>query len=124
MQALVLKQNFFTELGSRLFGRPYRSILVQESPLAGFDHHQGNDIWRSLKEGKALRLVRERDNPHDHYATAIYFRNTKLGYVPRKENKMPARFIDEGRSLKASIVRLTDDENPWERVRFRVDMEI
>ena len=35
------------------------AILVQESPLAGFQFHHGKKLWDELKVGDALTLARE-----------------------------------------------------------------
>ncbi len=38
-------------------------MLVQSSPLAGFQYYQGKALWDEMKVGDALALVREADNP-------------------------------------------------------------
>jgi hypothetical protein len=46
-------------------------ILLQASPLAGFQYHAGKQVWGELHEGDALELVREADNVYDpRYGTA------------------------------------------------------
>jgi len=99
-------------------------IIVQDSSVAGIQYHQGRRIWPRLSEGDALRLKRENDNPNDHHAIAVFFRNYKIGYVPRRENKMLARFIDEKRSISAAISRLSDTNSKEKIIDFRVEMEI
>lgn len=42
--------------------RTPRSVLLQVSPVAGFQYHQGERLWASLAEGDALTLIRETDN--------------------------------------------------------------
>src|SRR5690606_35557479 len=39
-------------------------ILVQSSPLAGFQFHEGRALWDELEIGDELTLVREPDNPY------------------------------------------------------------
>jgi hypothetical protein len=97
-----------------------RSVLIQESPIAGFQFHEGEAIWPALTVGKELTLIREPDNEHDPDAVAIYLGNDKLGYVPRAENGVVANMLDRGETMDASICRLMLDEDPWQRVRFRV----
>lgn len=72
--------------------------------------------------GDELMLVRESDNPHDSNAVAVYHGQTQLGYVPRGENSAIAQMLDRGETLSARICRLTDDENPWERVRVTIEL--
>jgi hypothetical protein len=97
-----------------------RSVLIQESPIAGFQFHQGDAIWSLLTEGAALKLVREPKNEHDPDAVAVYFQDEMLGYVPRAENSAIAGMMDRGEALEASISKLVVNDDPWERVRFTV----
>jgi hypothetical protein len=119
-----MKQNSIGKRG--LFFRKLRQssdvILLQESPVAGFQHHRGVAIWPFLREGEKLNLVRESVNQHDRNAVAVYFRNDKLGYVPQRENATLAQMLDRGEKLDAQIIRLLEEENPWRRVRIQVSL--
>ncbi|HMM47340.1 MAG TPA: HIRAN domain-containing protein [Thiobacillaceae bacterium] len=95
-------------------------ILLQDSPLAGFQYHAGKTLWPQLRVGDALTLVREPDNPHDVRAVRVEWRGHKLGYVPRRENADVARLMDRGQTLEARIVRLAEVRDPWSRVRFEI----
>jgi ABC-type cobalamin transport system ATPase subunit len=97
-----------------------RSVLIQESPVAGFQFHRGDAVWPYLAVGALLELVREPNNSHDTNAVAVYFQNDKLGYVPRGENSAVAQMLDRGEQLTATVSRLTVGEDPWQRVRFSV----
>jgi len=98
-------------------------ILLQESPLAGYQYHRASGIWPFLQVGEVLRLHREPANPHDRNAIAVWYKNEHLGYVPRRENRTLAQLMDRGERLEARIVRLLEDENPWRRIRFRIDLK-
>ena len=102
---------------------PGRPILLQESPLAGYQYHRGPGIWPFLQPGERLILRREPANRHDPYAIAVWFRNDHLGYVPRRENQTLAQMMDRGEQLEARITRLLEDDNPWRRIRFRIDLK-
>ena len=69
---------------------------------------------------KRLSLVRESFNEHDREAVAVYFRNDKLGFVPRTENSTIAQMLDRGERLEATISRVLNDTDPWERVRMSI----
>jgi hypothetical protein len=99
-------------------------IIVQESPLAGFQYYEGKALWDMMRVGDPLRLVREPQNPHDANAVRIEWRGEMLGYLPRRENADVARQMDLGAPVKARVVRLTDARNPWHRVRFEVYVEL
>ena len=87
-------------------------ILVQNSPLAGFQYYQGKELWEQMKVGDALALIREPDNAHDARAVRVEWNGHKLGYVPRQ--------LDRGNRLQARIVRLTKHRDPWKRIEFEV----
>jgi hypothetical protein len=95
-------------------------ILVQSSPLAGFQYHAGESLWQEMREGDRLTLVREADNPHDTNAVRIEWRGQKLGYLPRAENRTVASAMDGGEPVDARIARLRQHRNPWQRVLIEV----
>lgn len=99
-------------------------ILLQDSPLAGFQYHAGKVLWPQLRVGDALTLVREPDNAHDARAVRVEWRGRKIGYVPRRENADIARLMDGGQPLAARITRLADVRDPWSRVRFEILMPL
>lgn len=95
-------------------------LLVQSSPLAGFQYHAGRDVWDRLKIGDALVLVREPDNPHDARAVRVEWQGLQLGYLPRAENEAVAAAMDRGERVAARIAALIEHKNPWRRVRIEV----
>jgi len=100
------------------------SIIVQQSPLAGFQFYDGKALWNEMKAGDALTLVREPYNPHDANAVRIEWNGSRLGYVPRRENANVARQMDRGAPVKARIVKLTEARNPWQRVLFEIYVDL
>ena len=62
--------------------------------IAGFQYADGALVLGDLKAGDKLTLCAERDNPHDPEAVAIYYGNTKLGYVPGNEVGPLSLFFD------------------------------
>jgi hypothetical protein len=95
-------------------------ILLQDSPLAGFQYHAGKAMWPQMRVGDALTLVREADNPYDGNAVRVEWQGHKIGYVPRRENAGVARLLDRGQALEARIARLAEVRDPWSRVRFEI----
>jgi hypothetical protein len=100
------------------------SIIVQQSPLAGFQFYGGKVLWDEMKVGDALTLVRERDNPYDANAVRVEWNGSHLGYIPRRENADVARQMVRGAPVKARIVKLTQARNPWQRVLFEVYVDL
>lgn len=106
--------------GSALAAQVTAQILVQSSPLAGFQYYAGKTLWNELHEGDTLVLVREPDNEHDPRAVRVEWHGVKLGYVPRRDNAAVARMLDNGTPLDARITRLNKSRNPWQRILFEV----
>jgi hypothetical protein len=98
-------------------------LVVQDSPLAGFRYGEGAAVWRELRQGDALELVREHDNPHDANAVRVEWRGRKLGYVPRRENAAVAWGLDRGAPLRARVSRLAEHPNPARRIGFEIYIE-
>lgn len=94
---------------------------IQESPVSGFQYYKGHEIWRRLKTGDPLSLVREPDNPYDKNAVEIYWHGLKLGYLPRRENSVAAQMLGRGLPLRASITELRETDNPWGRIKVAVE---
>ncbi|MBI3043267.1 MAG: HIRAN domain-containing protein [Betaproteobacteria bacterium] len=95
-------------------------IVVQRSPLAGFRHYGGREVWREMKAGDRLELVREPDNPYDANAVRVEWRGVKLGYVPRRDNAAVARQLDRGAALEARVAGLRENRNHSVRIEFEI----
>lgn len=95
-------------------------MLVQSSPLAGFDHYDAATSFDAMKVGDALLLVREPDNPHDVNAVRVEWHGVKLGYLPRRENRAVAMEMDKGGKIEARVARLRHHPNPRERLLIEV----
>ena len=100
--------------------QPTVRILVQSSPLAGFQYYGAKILWDEMREGDALALIREPDNRHDRFAVRVEWRGTKLGYLPRAENRDVAAEMDKGTPIAGRIGRMADNPNPWKRLRVDV----
>ncbi|HWT54324.1 MAG TPA: HIRAN domain-containing protein [Rhodocyclaceae bacterium] len=99
-------------------------ILIQSSPLAGYQYHAGNELWEQLQTGDTLTLVREPDNPHDRNAVRVEWQGQQLGYLPRAENQAIAVELDRGGRVEARIARLREARNPWQRILIDVFIRI
>ena len=99
------------------------TILLQTSPVAGFQHHDGEFAWPLLRGGDRLALIREPANPRDAKAVRIEWEGLQLGYLPRLENHAVAQLLDRDEQLHASILALRESSDPWERVQVAVELE-
>ena len=102
---------------------PQHKVLLQESPVAGFQYDKGERLFGRLQTGTPLRLVREAENRYDRNAVAVYFQGEKLGFVPRSDNCAISQLMDRGKQLSARIVKVSRVKTPWERIRFEVSLD-
>jgi len=102
---------------------PSRKIIVQESPIAGFQYYAGNKIFPNLWVDTPLLLVRDSANKYDKNAVAVYYKQHQLGFIPRADNTAVAQMLDRGERLSARVVELAMSKNPWERVHFEVRLD-
>lgn len=101
---------------------PHRVVVVQQSPIAGFQYYAGGDVFSELQVNTPFLLEREPNNKYDSNAVAIYYKQYKLGFIPRADNTAVAQMLDRGEKLSAKIVKLSMSKDPWERVRFEVTL--
>lgn len=74
--------------------RSLKPILsVEMAGMCYIDHVEEN--LAGLRPGDYLELSRERDNGHDRNAVAIMRDGTKVGYIPRVDNKVIANMMDQ-----------------------------
>ena len=121
LPGIALAALVFAALGAAPSARAAEAVIVvQRSPLAGFRHYEGREVWRDLKAGDRLQLVREPQNPYDANAVRVDWRGVVLGYVPRSENAAVARQMDRGAALEARIAALRENRNHSVRVEFEI----
>ena len=75
-----------------------RSRNILDCHIAGFTYYDGLDVIEQLKLGTQVTLMAEPSNPHDPEAVAIYYENTKLGYVPQAKNSIVSQLLYFGYS--------------------------
>ncbi|NWG86555.1 MAG: HIRAN protein [Hydrogenophilaceae bacterium] len=98
-------------------------LLVQTSPLAGYQYHAGPALWPLMRVGDALSLVREPSNPYDPKAIRVEWHGAPIGFVPKIDNLDLARLMDGGLKPAARIVHLQASRDPWRRVLFEVYLD-
>lgn len=85
-----------------------QDIYLYSLSLAGIKYYINNskndDIKLKLYEKDKVILQREPNNEYDEYAIAVFLNNKrKLGYIPRRSNKIFARLMDAGKILVGEI---------------------
>jgi len=123
MQALLAMSGMASSGIRPIASRASSSQLIQQSPLAGYQYHEGENLWSQLATGDALQLVREPFNPYDPQAVRIDWRGHKLGYLPRRDNTAISQMLDRKVLFSTKIATLQYADNPWERIELAVYME-
>ena len=79
-------------------------------------------VINELKPGAKLQLERDIHNPFDPYAVAIYYENTKLGYIPKSQNEDISIFLDMGHSdiFDIRVQSVCPNEHPESQVRVAI----
>jgi hypothetical protein len=91
-----------------------RSILVQTSPVTGFQYCKGDLVWNRIAMGDPVRLVRETDNSHDDRAVKILWGDVVLGYV--------SQMLDQGTPCSAWISEKREGADPWDRLTVSIGL--
>lgn len=95
-------------------------VILQTSPLAGFQHYAGRALFALMAPGQPLALVREPDNPFDDRAVRVEWYGVQIGYAPRADNVDLARLMDRGARVAGRILHLQASRDPWKRVLMEI----
>ena len=88
LSATVAGQQYyeFENVGFKLFGdEDFENSSHSESP-----EHDAH-------------LLLEPDNPYDFRAVAVYWKDHKMGYLPRKDNKVIYNLLKDGHQLETKL---------------------
>lgn len=102
-----------------------RSIFLRHMPVAGI-HYVENyaSLLKKLKEEDRLVLIREPQNEYDEWAILVMTETRKkLGYIPRRENRILARLMDAGKSIYAEVSEIDMDPDRWDPLWIAIYMD-
>lgn len=90
--------------------------------IAGFTYWEGCIAFDELKMGAKLELVREESNRHDADAVAVYYKDMKLGFIPKYKNELISQFLDMGHSdvFEARVCRIDSEAHPEHQVYVNI----
>lgn len=94
------------------------SRYMDDFYVAGMRYWDGATVLGKLSAGKKLKLKPEFDNKYDPNAIAIYYKKTKLGYVPRDKNYLAAQLLRFGHKdvLECRILQVNKKAEPYKQV--------
>ncbi len=101
---------------------PPRQILLQTSPVAGFQFYDGDRLWDALRPNDPLQLVPEPENPHDDQAVKVMWNGNQLGYVPRRDNTAISQLLNRRQPIIVRIGEMQQTTDSWERMTMNIYM--
>ena len=96
-----------------------REILVLECLAAGTSFRKLDKVQDDLKATVQLEMKREGKNEFDQFAIALWFQDTKVGYIPKEKNEVLARLMDAGKQFYATI-SANEMEGNWLKLEIKV----
>lgn len=70
----------------------------------GLTYYRYGEVAKHLTNGVELELRRQKDNPHDSKAVAVFYQEKQVGWVPKAYNEPVARLMDQGCNLRTFVV--------------------
>ena len=108
-EIIPLSEELLALLGSgeiNALGLPKHEIFLLDIVVAGTTFCPVVPALRAeLLPETMLRMVRCPDNEHDRYAIAIYYKENRIGYVPRELNLVISRLMDAGLFQRGGKIR-------------------
>lgn len=124
-EIIPLSKELLALLGSgeiNALGLPKHEIFLLDIVVAGTTFCPVVPALRAeLLPETMLRMVRCPDNEHDRYAIAIYYKENRIGYVPRELNLVISRLMDAGKEFYARVVEVKQ-LNEWTRIASKIFM--
>ena len=124
-EIIPLSKELLAQLGSgeiNALGLPKHEIFLLDIVVAGTTFCPVVPALRAeLLPETMLRMVRCPDNEHDRYAIAIYYKENRIGYVPRELNLVISRLMDAGKEFYARVVEVKQ-LNEWTRIASKIFM--
>ena len=102
-----------------------KSRNLLDCHIAGFTYYDGLDVIENLKLGTPVTLKSEPENPHDSEAVAIYYEDTKLGYIPQAKNSYVSNllYFGYGDIIEAKVNSHNPEANPENQFRIVIKIK-
>ncbi len=99
-----------------------KEIMVLECMVAGTSFRKLEKVEAELISKVQLEMKREGKNEFDAFAIALYFRDGKVGYIPKDKNEVISRLMDAGKAFYSTI-QAREWEGNWLRLDVKVYMK-
>ena len=100
-----------------------KEIFLLDITVAGTGYCEKIDeVFPNLHDGSMLRLQRDPKNKYDELAIAIYYADTRIGWVPRTQNTVLARLLDAGKNCCMRVKECATENDSWKRIDGQILM--
>ena len=83
--------------------------VYKHFPVAGIAYYEALFAIEQIKVGEKLELKPE-DNIYDEYAVEVYYKERKLGYIPKNSNYSISVILRQGWQIFEAYVQRVDRE--------------
>jgi len=92
--------------------------------IAGLTYYDVTECFSKLKIGTKLSLQLEETNKYDPRAVAIYYKNHKLGFVPRSENRIIYKLlkVQLNEQLTCRIQKIDATQHPEHQIQVVIHL--
>ena len=100
-----------------------REIFVINVYVAGIQYCKTiAQIQDQITDTTHLTMRRQPENEVDQYAIGIYFNQTRIGWVPMKDNLVIARLMDAGKLFNCKVVSINRQDPSRPRINVSIYM--
>lgn len=101
---------------------PSRHIL--DCYIAGFTYWDGAEVIAELSLGDKIDIRSEPDCPHDPNAVSLYYKDTKLGYIPQANNQLISTFLYYGYDIfESKVSQINQEAHPSRQMRITIKIK-
>ena len=100
-----------------------REIFVINVFVTGTSYCKNIDqILDQISDTTQLTMLRHPNNEVDQYAIGIYYNQTRIGWVPMKDNLVIARLMDAGKLFSCKVVSVSKNSPSSPRINVSIYM--
>lgn len=100
-----------------------KEIFLQDITVAGTGYCDEIDtVFKELKPDCILRLQRDPKNKYDELAIGVYYGDTRIGWVPRKQNMVLANLMDAGKNCCMRVKEFFTEQDCWKHIEGQIIM--
>lgn len=105
-----------------------KKLFFKECHLAGAKYYDLDEVFDYLRVGSQLKLIREKNNPHDENAVQVAFNKDGedylIGYIPRTDNEALAALLEMGwdRVFRCTICRINPEAYYESQIHLKISI--